>query len=100
MGPLDLVRLTPLIDRTSGRPEISVGLIDGPVLLTHPELASENIREVRGKLREPVPAATTPDARTEPSQPVFCQPVEILRHRRFVRCAASSCALFFLRRLD
>jgi len=34
-----------------GRPEISVGLIDGPVLLTHPELSSENIREVSWKLR-------------------------------------------------
>jgi subtilisin family serine protease len=51
MGPLDLVQLTALMDRTSGRAEIGVGLIDGPVLLTHPELASENIREVPGKLR-------------------------------------------------
>src|SRR5271166_1375921 len=51
MGPLDLVQLTALMDRTSGRAEISVGLIDGPVLLTHPELASEHIREVPGKLR-------------------------------------------------
>jgi subtilisin family serine protease len=51
MGPLDLVQLTALMNRTSGRAEISVGLIDGPVLLTHPELASEHIREVPGKLR-------------------------------------------------
>jgi subtilisin family serine protease len=51
MGPLDLVQLTALMDRTSGRAEISVGLIDGPVLLTHPELATEHIREVPGKLR-------------------------------------------------
>ena len=39
------------MDRTSGRREISVGLIDGPVLLTHPDLSSENIREVPAKLR-------------------------------------------------
>jgi subtilisin family serine protease len=51
MGPLNLVQLTALMDRTSGRAEISVGLIDGPVLFTHPELASEHIREVPGKLR-------------------------------------------------
>src|SRR5260370_37914948 len=51
MGPVDLVQLTALMDRTSGRPEISVGLIDGPGLLTHPELFSENSREVPGKLR-------------------------------------------------
>jgi subtilisin family serine protease len=50
MGPLDLVQLTALMDRTSGRPEIRVGLIDGPVLLTHPELSSQDILEVSGKL--------------------------------------------------
>ena len=51
MGSLDLVQLTALMDRTSGRAEISVGLIDGPVRLPHPELANEHIREVPGKLR-------------------------------------------------
>ena len=47
---LDLVGLTPLMARTSGRPEISIGLIDGPVALDHPDLAAENIREVPGKI--------------------------------------------------
>jgi subtilisin family serine protease len=47
---LDLVGLLPLMARTSGRPEIAVGLIDGPVALDHPDLAAENIREVPGKL--------------------------------------------------
>jgi subtilisin family serine protease len=51
MTVLELVKLPPLMARTSGRLEITVGLIDGPVLLTHPELASEHIREVPGKLR-------------------------------------------------
>jgi subtilisin family serine protease len=50
-GPLDAVRLTPLTDRTRGKPEITVGLIDGPVFLTHPDLAGQNIKEVPGKLR-------------------------------------------------
>jgi subtilisin family serine protease len=36
--------------RTSGRPEISIGLIDGPVRFDHPDLATQNIREVPGKL--------------------------------------------------
>jgi subtilisin family serine protease len=36
--------------RTSGRPEIPIGLIDGPVALDHPDLAAENIREVPSKL--------------------------------------------------
>lgn len=39
------------MDRTNGRPEIRVGLIDGPVFLTHPDLAHQNIQEVPGKLR-------------------------------------------------
>jgi subtilisin family serine protease len=45
-----MVGLSALIARTSGRPEISIGLIDGPVALDHPDLAAENIREVPGKL--------------------------------------------------
>jgi subtilisin family serine protease len=36
--------------RTSGRSEISIGLIDGPVALDHTDLAAENIREIPGKL--------------------------------------------------
>jgi hypothetical protein len=51
MRALELVDLPPLMARTSGRPEISIGLIDGPVLLTHPELSSENIGEVPGTLK-------------------------------------------------
>ena len=47
---LQLVGLSALMARTSGRPEISIGLIDGPVALDHPDLAAENIREVPGKI--------------------------------------------------
>jgi len=50
MTPLDLVKLTPLMERTSGRLDIRIGLIDGPVLIDHPELATENILEVSGQL--------------------------------------------------
>jgi subtilisin family serine protease len=48
MTPLDLVRLTPLIERTSGRPDVTIGLIDGPVAMNHPELTSQHIREIPG----------------------------------------------------
>jgi len=48
MYPLDMVGLTPLMARTSGRPEISVGLIDGPVTLDHPDLNEQRIREIPG----------------------------------------------------
>ena len=39
MTPLDLVKLTPLLGRTSGKPHVKIGLIDGPVAMNHPELA-------------------------------------------------------------
>ncbi len=50
MSPLDLVKLSPLMERTSGRPEVAIGLIDGPVAINHPDLAAQRIREVPGKL--------------------------------------------------
>jgi subtilisin family serine protease len=46
---LDLIRLTPLLERTRGTPAIKIGLIDGPVVLDHPDLTTENIREVPGE---------------------------------------------------
>lgn len=50
MNLLDLVKLTPLMELTSGRPEITVGLIDGPVVMNHIGLSSQNVREVPGRL--------------------------------------------------
>jgi subtilisin family serine protease len=48
MTSLDLVRLSPLIEHTTGTPVVIVGLIDGPVVINHPELSSQNIREIPG----------------------------------------------------
>ncbi len=48
--PLNLVRLTALMELTRGRSEIIVGLIDGPVVMTHPDLETKNIRNVPGKI--------------------------------------------------
>jgi subtilisin family serine protease len=50
MNPLDLVKLPPLMERTRGRPEVLIGLIDGPVAVDHPDLVRENVRETSGKL--------------------------------------------------
>ncbi len=50
MKTWDLIKLTALAKRTNGRAEIAVGLIDGPVTITHPGLMTENIREVPGRL--------------------------------------------------
>jgi hypothetical protein len=37
-NPLALVKLTTLMERTSGNPEVKIGLIDGPVAIEHPDL--------------------------------------------------------------
>ncbi len=47
---LDLVNLTPLVELTGGRPEIVIGLVDGPVVIGHPDLAGENVREIPGRI--------------------------------------------------
>ncbi len=49
MDPLDLVNLKPLMKLTAGSQDIGVGLIDGPVATSHPNISSENIREIPGK---------------------------------------------------
>jgi subtilisin family serine protease len=51
MYPADLVKLTKLMELTAGRVETVVGLIDGPVAMSHPDLAAGNIREIPGTLR-------------------------------------------------
>jgi subtilisin family serine protease len=47
---LELVRLKQLMERTSGRSDVKIGLIDGPVAIDHPDLPSSNIREIPSKL--------------------------------------------------
>jgi hypothetical protein len=48
MTPLELVMLTPLMQRTSGSSDVTIALIDGPVAKTHPDLAAAHIREIPG----------------------------------------------------
>jgi subtilisin family serine protease len=48
MQPLELVKLIPLMNITNGKPEIIVGLIDGPVAIDHPDLESKNIHAIPG----------------------------------------------------
>ena len=49
MGSLELVKLPALMERNTGKPEVSIGLIDGPVATQHPDLTSEYLREISGK---------------------------------------------------
>jgi subtilisin family serine protease len=48
MSPLDLVKLPALMARTSGSPELKIGLIDGPVATQHPDMAEGHLREIPG----------------------------------------------------
>ena len=48
MSPLELVKLVALMEQTGGRPEIKIGLIDGPVASGHADLNGEMIRRVPG----------------------------------------------------
>jgi hypothetical protein len=52
MDPLDLVGLTPLMELSSGSSEVVLALMDGPVTMSHPDLAGGSAREAPGsKLR-------------------------------------------------
>lgn len=46
LDPLDLVQLRALMAQTEGSAEFSVGLIDGPVALGHPDLSQARVREI------------------------------------------------------
>src|SRR5262249_40849345 len=48
MDPLDLVKLPALMERTSGSAALKIGLIDGPVVTQHPDLAGERLRAIPG----------------------------------------------------
>jgi hypothetical protein len=48
MTILDRIGLTALMARTEGRPEVAIGLIDGPVVMNHPDFQPGSLREVPG----------------------------------------------------
>jgi subtilisin family serine protease len=48
MTILDRIGLTDLVARTEGRPEVAIGLIDGPVVMDHPDFQPGSLRAVPG----------------------------------------------------
>jgi subtilisin family serine protease len=48
MDPIELVKLTTLMARTRGSPDVTIGLIDGPVATDHPDLTEDRVRELTG----------------------------------------------------
>jgi subtilisin family serine protease len=49
MNIFDRIGLTELMSRTEGRSEVVIGLIDGPVLVNHPDFRPGALREISGK---------------------------------------------------
>src|SRR5262245_47128269 len=50
MTPLELIHLPALMELTHGHADVTIGLIDAPVAMAHPDWAEARIREVPGKL--------------------------------------------------
>ncbi|KJU82907.1 subtilisin-like protein [Candidatus Magnetobacterium bavaricum] len=48
VSPLRLIRLESLMTRTQGTPDVTVGIIDGPVEVNHPDFRGVNIRSLSG----------------------------------------------------
>ncbi|HEU0139852.1 MAG TPA: S8 family serine peptidase [Bryobacteraceae bacterium] len=48
MVALEITKLMALMERTSGSPDVKIGLIDGPVMTRHPDLSRERLHEVPG----------------------------------------------------
>ena len=46
---LELLRLAPLMELSSGSTETVIGLMDGPVAINHPDLAAESVRGIAGE---------------------------------------------------
>ncbi|WP_306212868.1 S8 family serine peptidase [Actinoplanes sp. RD1] len=57
MDPLELVRLPGLMALTEGRPEVVVGLVDGPVEVDHPGLVADRLRVLGPPSHGPTPPA-------------------------------------------
>jgi subtilisin family serine protease len=48
MDPLELIKLRAVMALSSGSPDVAVALIDGPVAMSHADLAGASIRDVLG----------------------------------------------------
>jgi len=51
MNPVDLFRLSPLMERTQGRCEIAIALVDRPVVLDRSDWVGSTIRGIPEKLK-------------------------------------------------
>jgi subtilisin family serine protease len=75
--------------RTSGRPEISIGLIDGPVAANHPDLPAENIHEIAGDL----PGACVDSSNTACAHGTFMAGVLLAKRGSLAPAICPGCSL-------
>ena len=72
MGPLELVKLPALMERNTGKPEVSIGLIDGPVATQHPDLLANTSARCPERTAPRAHKPIGSPACTEPLSPEFC----------------------------
>ena len=94
-APLDVVSLSPLMERTAGRAEVAVGLIDGPVAADHADLATENIRSLPSRRPGRRSGRPARHARMEPMSPASCQRDVVPQRRRSAPAARCWCGPSF-----
>jgi len=93
--PVDLVNLSPLMKRTRGRPEIVIGLIDGPVTTDHPGFVGARLRGLAGACSRSSAACTHGTfvagilvARRDSPAPAICPGCTLLIHPIFSETAS------------
>jgi subtilisin family serine protease len=59
MNPLQLIKMNSLMSITTGKPEIVIGIIDGPVDTSHPDLKEAKIRKLQTISSSPGPVCST-----------------------------------------
>jgi subtilisin family serine protease len=105
MLPLQLVKLDRLMELSSGRPEVVICLIDGPVATDHRDLAGTKIRDIQGKNKK---GCSYPDslaclhgtyvagilsARRGSVAPAICPGCTLMVRPIFTECTGSKCSM-------
>jgi subtilisin family serine protease len=102
MNPVEVVKLTQLMALTRGSADLTVGLIDGPVAMSHPDLVETHIREIPRKLSGTCASASSAacrhgtfvagilGARRQSPAPAICPDCPLLLRPIFVETPAGN----------
>ena len=86
MSPLEVIKLDQLMDRSTGRGEVQIGLIDGPVVLDHPDLSGATIHAIAGTTGGACIQARSAACQLPIGTPMRCTRWGLLRARRQRPC--------------